>query len=87
IPTMPWLDSVPPKAPISINLNDNTITWKDDIKNDSSYYVIYQNDEIIETVPRLKNNSFKYELKDKSGKIKISSVDRLHNESEIIEIN
>ncbi|MGL4671947.1 glycoside hydrolase family 10 protein [Cetobacterium sp.] len=86
IPTMPWIDNIAPKAPISINLNNNTLTWKDSPKNDSRYYVIYQNDEIIETIPRLKNNYFKYELKNNIGQIKISAVDRLHNESDIIEV-
>lgn len=87
IPTMPWIDNIAPKAPIDINLKNDVLTWSDEDKNDSQYYVIYNGDDILDTIPRLKNNKFIYKLNDNFINIKISSVDRLHNESEIIEVN
>jgi uncharacterized lipoprotein YddW (UPF0748 family) len=87
IPAMPWLATKMPSPVQDFKVNksgkDVTLTWKDTNSNSTSYYVVYKNNEIIDTIPKLGKNSFTFKLKSTNPKdvFKVTAVDRVHNES------
>ena len=96
IPVMPWIDGQSPDAPTNIKKSGKTIKWEKpfatDHLNEAVRYVVYktptgelfdpQNSEYIEEI----TSAQKIKMKRSKGQkrnyaIRVSALDRLHNES------
>lgn len=99
VPAMPWIDNKAPEQPRRFRKNGNKLKWKaakaDGEMDKSVAYLVYlnpagqkfdaQNPENIFTITREKSIVFKPHPRKLRRKyeIRISALDRLHNESEI----
>ncbi|MGL5126231.1 MAG: glycoside hydrolase family 10 protein [Fusobacteriaceae bacterium] len=81
IPVMPWLGGKTPEAPKNIKIIGEKLIWEDSVKNNTKYYAIYKDGELLDTVMRNKKNRFEYKIKNKNARYKVKALDRLHNES------
>lgn len=93
VPTMPWIDKTPPKTPEKLHSSGKKIAWKNpEAKQEmdkSARYVIYLNEK--GKVPDLNRifkitsgEKFRFESinqKKKKYEVRVTSVDRLNNES------
>ena len=102
VPTMPWIDNKPPDQPSHFRKRGHKLKWKSDqsiIEMDKTIgYVVYmnpvgqkfdaKNPENIFTITRHKSMVFKPNSRKlrRNYEIRISALDRLHNESEISKV-
>lgn len=98
VPPMYWIDNIAPLAPTDLEINGNKLSWKapeyDSEMNKARFYVMYRYS--AEQKRYLKNVSnmidvtgeTEYSLpdNDKKGIYRISSLDRLNNESQLSRI-
>jgi uncharacterized lipoprotein YddW (UPF0748 family) len=99
VPPMPWIDNKPPEPPTHFKKHGHKLKWKsvqsDNEMDKTAAYVVYlnlvgakfdaKNPESIFTITKHKSIVFKPNSSKLQRKyeIRISAVDRLHNESEI----
>jgi uncharacterized lipoprotein YddW (UPF0748 family) len=90
IPTMPWLDSIPPAAPL-VKVSGNTLKWAvSNPKKEQLRYVVYRfanNEQIdLERIDRIVSIQQEEEFTDTDAKRRkatyvVTAMDRLWNES------
>jgi uncharacterized lipoprotein YddW (UPF0748 family) len=102
VPTMPWIDNKPPEPPVRFRKRGNKLKWKETRANSEMdkavSYLVYlipegqkfdaQNPENIFTITRNKSIVFKPNSRKLRRKyeIRISAIDRLHNESGVTDL-
>ncbi len=102
VPPMPWIDNTPPKAPEHFKKRGHKLKWKpakaDNEMDNTVGYVVYlnavghpfdvKNAENIFTITKHKSIIFKPNSRKLQRKyeIRVSAVDRLHNESELSKV-
>ncbi len=102
VPAMPWIDNKAPQAPIKFRKRGHRLMWKEtkteNEMDKAMNYVVYlnlegqkfdaKNPENIFTITRDKNIVFKPNSRKLQRKyeVRISALDRLHNESEITKV-
>ncbi|MCF8380545.1 MAG: family 10 glycosylhydrolase [Bacteroidales bacterium] len=95
VPEMPWINAIAPAAPYNLKLNGDTLSWENDQNidemNNSRFFVLYyynkessrylkESSRIIQITGE-KNFIFKEGIK--KGVYRLSSLDRLNNESQL----
>lgn len=95
IPPMPWIDNNAPLPPQQLSLLGNKLTWSKPASVDSwdeaRFYVLYyfpknQNKPIKDArfiIGTTGENEFSFSKLPKGGKIAVSALDRLNNESQL----
>ena len=92
---MPWIDAVAPEAPFNVRVEDNSLVWdiEEDVDemNKARFYVVYRYDlgesrylKRVENICAVTGNrEYTWEGGATPGIYRISSLDRLHNESQL----
>jgi len=95
VPVMPWIDAVAPEAPFNVRVEDNSLVWdiEEDVDemNKARFYVVYRYDlgesrylKRVENICAVTGNrEYTWEGGATPGIYRISSLDRLHNESQL----
>ena len=102
VPQMPWIDNTPPEAPLHLKKRGHKLKWKpakaDNEMDKTVDYIVYlnavghpfdvNNAENIFTITKHKSIIFKPNSRKLQRKyeIRVSAVDRLHNESELSKV-
>ncbi len=95
VPPMPWIDKVAPLPPTNLNSNDQSIAWDAPYANSemdkARFYAVYYYPKKSSYLLKDKNflisitgeNKMMFDKKVPAGVYRISSLDRLNNESQL----